>query len=159
MAEVAPGRIAVLEDWWELVDGPRPDAREDEQVRIYTLDGTDGTDGTEERQFTPIGPEGRPFTARTLAVTGSGQHLLVGGALGGEQWQGGVARYDSATGSLDPTFGTDGIAATGSLDPRDLDARGDEPAQLDVTGPHAIPAGPDTPAAITRLWNPPATAG
>lgn len=153
MAEIAPGRIAVLEDWWELVDGPRPSAREDEDVRIYRLDGT------EERRFTPVGPdsaEGRPFTSRTLAVSGGGRHLLVGGVWApADTWLGGVARYATATWTLDPRFGTDGIADTGPLDVRDLDPRGDNPAQLDATGPHAIPAGPDTPAAVIRLWNPP----
>jgi hypothetical protein len=100
-------------------------------------------------------PEGRPFTARTLAVTGGGQHLVVGGVWQAEAWRGGVARYSTATWAPDPAFGTDGMADTGSLDVRDLDPRGDDPAQLDATGPHAVPAGPDTPAAVTRLLNPP----
>jgi hypothetical protein len=158
MAEVAPGRIAVLEDWWQLV-GPRPTARADEQVRVY------GLDGTEEQRFTPVAPaspeapEGRPFVPQALAVTGGGRHLLVGGVLAAEPWNGGVARYPTATWTLDPAFGTDGMASTGPLDVRDLDPRGDNPEQVDATGPYAIPAGPDTPAAVTRLWNGPAGAG
>jgi hypothetical protein len=155
MAEVAPGRIAVLEDWWELIDGPRPAAREDEQVRIYRLDGT------EEHRFTPVAPGtaeepgSQPFTSRTLAVTGAGRHLLVGGVWATDTWHGGVTRYAIASWAPDPGFGTGGMADVGPLDVRDLDARGDDPAQLDATGPNAIPAGPDTPAAITRLWNSP----
>jgi hypothetical protein len=158
MAEVAPGRIAVLETQWELLaGGPRPSYRQDEYVHVYRRDGT------EERQFTPMAPataeapDGRPFTPRALAATGGGRHLLLGGAWAPapDTWQGGVARYDTATWALDPTFGTDGMAGTGSVDVRDLDPREDGPAQIDATGVDAIPAAPDTPAAVTRLWNPP----
>ena len=154
MAEVAPGRIAVLDDRWEIY-GPRPYLREDEEVHVY------GPDGAEQHRFTPVAPptaewpEGGPFTARTLAVTGGGRHLVVGGVWQAGTWRGGVARYATATWAPDPAFGTDGMADTGPLDVRDLDPRGDDPAQLDATGPRAVPAGPDTPAAVTRLLNPP----
>jgi hypothetical protein len=72
-----------------------------------------------------------------------------------DTWHGGVTRYASASWAPDPGFGTGGMADVGPLDVRDLDARGDDRAQIDATGPRAIPAGPDTPAAITRLWNSP----
>jgi hypothetical protein len=152
MAEVAPGRIAVLEDWWELVNGPRPAAREDEQVRIY------GLDGAEEARFTPVAPAtgdvpgSGAFTARTLAAAGGGRYLMVGGF-------GGVERYATATWSLDPGFGAGGLADTGPLDGRDLDPRGDDPGQIDVTGSYTIPAQPETHVAVTRLWNSPPASG
>ena len=154
LAEVGPGRLAVLERWWELLDGPRPQARADETVHVYALDGT------EEASYTPVGPPsadypaGRPLTARTLAATDGGRQLVLGGAWSPElyRWEGAVARVDTATGALDGGFGGDGVATTG-VDGRDLDARGDDPDQLDVTGPTSVSPTPDTPGGVTRLWN------
>jgi hypothetical protein len=154
LAEVGPGRVAVLEDWWELLGGPRPQARADEGVHVYTLDGA------EEASYTPVGPpsadypDGRPIRVRTLAATDGGRQLLLGGAWSPElyRWEGAVARVDTATGALDPGFGGDGIAVAG-VDATDLDARGDDPKQLDVTGLTSTSPTLDTPGGVTRLWN------
>jgi hypothetical protein len=157
LAEVGPGRVAVLEEWWQLVDGPRPSALADEVVHVY------GPDGAEEASYTPVGPpsadypDGRPVSARTLAATDGGRRLLVGGAWAPElyAWEGAVARVNTATGALDPGFGGDGIATTGVYG-SDLDARADDPDRVDVTGPTSTSPGPDTPGGVTRLWNQPA---
>jgi hypothetical protein len=154
LAEVGPGRVAVLEDWWELLGSPRPEARADEGVHVYTLDGA------EEASYTPVGPpsadypDGRPIRVLTLAATDEGRQLLLGGAWSPEpyRWEGAVARVDTLTGALDPGFGGDGIATTG-VDGSDLDARGDDPNQLDVTGLTSTSPTLDTPGGVTRLWN------
>ena len=154
LAEVAPGRIAVLEDWYEL-SGPHPSVRTDETVHVY------GPDGTEDTTFTPVGPptaeapEGAAFTARTLAATDGGRHVLVGGARQEPDGpRGGVARYATATGALALRFGRGGMATVGPADVEDLDVHGDA-GPIDVTGPAAVPAGPTTAAVVTRLWGGP----
>jgi hypothetical protein len=159
LAELPGGHIAALEERWALLDSPRPTADYSYPVHVYARDGTEVTSFEPVRPPTDDDPTERPLYPHALLATADGRHLLVGGAATPDEAgsRGAVLRYDTATWSVDPTFGAGGLASLGVRDEVwDLDPRGDDPGRVDATA-RRIPSDvdPATPAVVTRLWNPP----
>lgn len=157
LAELPGGRIAALEERW--VDSPRPTADYSWPIHVYAPDGTELATVEPARPATTEDPHARRLAATTLMAGAGGRHLLVGGTYSprGYETNGAVLHYDTATWSVDPSFGTGGLADLGwRVVVRDLDPRGDDPTRLDATARLSpTDLDPATPAIVVRLWNPP----
>jgi hypothetical protein len=159
LAELPRGRVAALEERWILADSPRPTADYSWPIHIYAADGTEVGTVEPARPATAEDPQVRDLAATTLMASAGGRHLLVGGTYSPQEYEtnGAVLRYDTATWSVDRTFGAGGLADLGShLVVRDLDPRGDDPTRLDATARVTpLEVDPTTPAIVVRLWNSP----
>lgn len=155
LAELPGGRIAALEERWTLRSGPRPTADYSWPVHVYAPDGTELHQFLPQRPATSEDPQVRGLAAATLLVTARGRHLLVGGTYSPEDYvtNGAVLRYDTATWTVDPTFGRAGLADVGwRVAVADLDPR-DERAQVYATGRWIPTETEPEGVAVVRLWN------
>ena len=124
-------------------------------VGTVTIRLPDGSVDPAAPTISPALPDGRLILPRAVLSTAGGTRLWVAGAVAGSPTAV-VARYDAASGALDPAFGTGGIVTLPMASVSDMAVSVDGRARVYVAG---TDAGGDV--VVTRLFghtSPPAPA-